>query len=175
MRGALVEILDRQDRALFARLVLHGDAPALTRAAWVAITHAGGVTGSFLIALVPFVVATGAFKLAAMQTGWILGMSHALVQLVKRNVVRGRPHEVADTTAHVRIPDRYSFPSGHSAASMAVAFGYGATFPSLAAPLLMAAVLVGFSRVRLGVHFPGDVIAGQLIAILTGIIVRAAW
>jgi undecaprenyl-diphosphatase len=67
----------------------------------------------------------------------------------------------------VAEPDRFSFPSGHAAASMSVAVGYGVTFPVLALPLLLLALLVGFSRVRLGVHFPGDVLAGQALALLT--------
>ena len=48
---------------------------------------------------------------------------------------------------------------------------YALAWPGLAAALLPAAVLVGFSRVRLGVHYPGDVLVGQLIAIATALIV----
>ena len=65
------------------------------------------------------------------------------------------------------MPDRFSFPSGHACAAMSVAFAYGMSMPGLALPLTLLAVIVGMSRVRLGVHFPGDVLAGQVIAIAT--------
>jgi undecaprenyl-diphosphatase len=50
---------------------------------------------------------------------------------------------------------------------MAVAIGFSTAFPALAIPLLILALLVGFSRVMLGVHYPGDVVVGQAIALLT--------
>jgi undecaprenyl-diphosphatase len=65
---------------------------------------------------------------------------------------------------HGDHPDRFSFPSGHACASMAVALAYGLAFPALAVPLVALATIVGFSRVCLGVHYPGDVLIGQLIA-----------
>jgi undecaprenyl-diphosphatase len=67
----------------------------------------------------------------------------------------------------VAEPDRFSFPSGHSAAAMSVAIAYAVAYPSAAAPLIALAALVGMSRVFLGVHYPGDVLIGQLLAALT--------
>jgi undecaprenyl-diphosphatase len=72
----------------------------------------------------------------------------------------------------VQEPDRFSFPSGHATASMSVALAYGTTFPAWAFPLLVFAMLVGFSRVRLAVHYPSDVLVGQLIAGATASVVR---
>jgi undecaprenyl-diphosphatase len=114
----------------------------------------------------------GAIAEAGRRTLLILILSHLAVQLVKRTVSRPRPSNVVDCTTLVAEPDRFSFPSGHSAAAMAVAFGYAMAFPSLAVPLCAAAVLVGVSRVFLGVHYPGDVLVGQLVAVLTGLVLR---
>ena len=38
---------------------------------------------------------------------------------------------------------------------------------------MLLAALVGFSRVRLGVHYPSDVVVGQILATLTTILVLA--
>ena len=94
-------------------------------------------------------------------------LSHLVVQLVKRTVVRVRPAAADGCTRLVREPDPFSFPSGHATASMSIALMYGVAFPLWAAPLLLTAFLVGFSRVRLGVHYPSDVLVGQLIAAVT--------
>jgi undecaprenyl-diphosphatase len=68
----------------------------------------------------------------------------------------------------VTEPDKFSFPSGHAAAAMSIAFAYAVVFTALSLPLVVLAALVGMSRVCLGVHYPGDVLAGQTIALATG-------
>jgi undecaprenyl-diphosphatase len=52
---------------------------------------------------------------------------------------------------------------------MSVALVYAFAFPSLAGVLIPLAMLVGMSRVCLGVHYPGDVLIGQVIAALTAL------
>lgn len=82
------------------------------------------------------------------------------------HIGRGRPSRVHDLAA-IPEPDRFSFPSGHATASLAVALSYGIAFPLLAGPLVLLALLVGYSRVRLRVHYPSDVLAGQLLAVVS--------
>ncbi|MHB1328895.1 MAG: phosphatase PAP2 family protein, partial [Gemmatimonadales bacterium] len=89
------------------------------------------------------------------------------VQVIKRLVVRSRPSTHRPNHTLVADPDRFSFPSGHSASSFAVAAAYATSFPALAPLLIGVGMLVGWSRIALGVHYPGDVAAGQLIALLT--------
>lgn len=172
MRGTLTR-LDAHDRALFLRWALGADGPLGQRRTWTAITHAGGTACSVLAATVPLAFG-GEVAAAARQALGTLVLSHLVVQLVKRTVGRPRPSRGLTVEALIAEPDHFSFPSGHSAAAMSVALMYGLAFPALALLLLPLALLVGFSRVVLGVHYPGDVLAGQAIAIATGLMVLAA-
>jgi undecaprenyl-diphosphatase len=173
MTGAtLFTRLAARDRALFVRCLVDPSASRARRAAWTVITHLGGVWCSILAAVAPLVVG-GPVADAARQTLGTLVLSHLVVQLVKRTVSRPRPSNVLECATLVVEPDKFSFPSGHSAAAMAVAFGFATAFPDLAVPLIGLAFLVGASRVFLGVHYPGDVVVGQIIALLTGVAVRA--
>lgn len=69
---------------------------------------------------------------------------------------------------YVPMPTSTSFPSGHSASAFAFAQGVASVAPGTAIPLHLAATAVAYSRVHTGVHYPGDVVAGSLIGILTG-------
>lgn len=166
----LMTRLDARDRALLLRWVIGEATPRRTMRMWTALTHIGGLWISVLSSLLPMLFAEGALFEASVRAGWALAVSHLMVQAIKRKVLRERPSVRVTATTYVAVPDRFSFPSGHACAAMSVAFVYSAAFPVFAWPLLLLSTFVGFSRVRLGVHYPGDVVAGQAIAIATGLV-----
>lgn len=164
LTASLLQRLDARDRALFLRCAFPTTSSRLRRRFWVLLTHAGGAVFTIAAATVPLLV-DSAFTPARYALATLV-LSHLLVQMVKRTVMRPRPSRGATIETLVGEPDRFAFPSGHSAAAMSVAIAYAAAYPALAAPALLLAGLVGMSRVFLGVHYPGDVLVGQLLAAL---------
>jgi undecaprenyl-diphosphatase len=166
MGTSILERLDAHDRALFARWTI--GRPADVRRVWVACTHLGGLRWIAVLAGVPL-FAGDPLRTVAIHAVVCIAISHAIVQLLKRNVLRARPADRAASV--VPVPDEFSFPSGHATSAMSLAVVYAAAYPPLALPLVLVAAGVGFSRVRLGVHYPGDVLAGQVIAIVTDVVI----
>lgn len=88
--------------------------------------------------------------------------------VLKHLVGRVRPWLVVEGLTHlVAEHDPLSFPSGHTCA----AFAAGATWARFAqskrlkAVCLIQAILMGFSRLYVGVHFPTDVLAGAAVGL----------
>ncbi|MBI2795862.1 MAG: phosphatase PAP2 family protein [Gemmatimonadetes bacterium] len=174
MLPSLLDRLHARDTALYRRWRLDGDDASPDRRIWVLLTHLGGATPTIVAGLLPIVFSSSVLAPVGWQAGIALGLSTLMVQVMKRNILRTRPTETHQD-ALVVVPDRFSFPSGHATAVMSVAFSYAVNFPALALPLLCLSSAVGLSRIRLGVHYPGDVIAGQAIALLSGIVVISLW
>jgi undecaprenyl-diphosphatase len=113
---------------------------------------------------------------AALTVGLGLILAEVAVAILKAQVERPRPPGTALTEA-----EGFSFPSGHSAASIAL---YGTLallvtssvrWPARHATVIAAVSLitaVGATRVYLGVHYPTDVLAGWVIGALSALL---AW
>lgn len=154
-RRLLLALITRR-RPFLTRFMRHythlGDAP-------VAI----GVAGGLAVGVVPGWEMWGLHGVVA------LVLCHLLSQFLKRTISRPRPHLPVGFSFLVAAPDRFSFPSGHSSASMAIAMalamGTGVGMVGMVA--LILAALIGLSRCYLGVHYPGDVAAGWALAFLS--------
>jgi len=106
-----------------------------------------------------------------LMAGIIAFMFELPAHLIIKNLVkRDRPCEVlANVNRRITPSDQFSFPSGHTAAAFAIATLVSIQFPILVAPMITWALLVGFSRIYLGVHYPTDILAGIVIGVTSGL------
>ena len=96
-----------------------------------------------------------------------LAFSFLLSQVLKRWFSRTRPHLPIGISSLIQAPDRFSFPSGHATGSLSIALPLALVL-SLPFGLLVLALgmAIGLTRCYLGVHYPGDVLAGWGLAAL---------
>lgn len=90
---------------------------------------------------------------------------------VKRSVSRTRPKVLLDEGVYDVQPlgpdkgDWHSFPSGHTAGSLAVARALARTIPEAALPAYAAAAAIAAVQVPTARHFASDVAAGAMIGL----------
>jgi undecaprenyl-diphosphatase len=180
---SLLERLDALDREAF--LALNGlHSPALDDLMW---------SVSRLELWVPLYV----FFLIMLQQRWgwralaiaipviallLLGTDTGSVVLFKNTVQRLRPSHVPDLQDRIHLlfaPDgglyrggTFGFVSSHASNHFGIAAFMIGVFrgrPRWAVPALLAwATLVSYSRIYLGVHYPGDILVGGLYGFIVG-------
>ncbi len=119
---------------------------------------------------------SAAVRHAGIQTLLAHGLAALLVNGLKHLIGRPRPkfaHSGDWDVAPSWVSGFDSFPSGHSAASFAVATVLAKRFPVFGPLCLGVAAFVMLSRVLRGSHFPTDVVGGAIVGVLSGAIAAA--
>lgn len=180
----MLEAIQSLDESLLRWIAQH------IRADWlnplvVVYTSLGNAGLGFIgVALLLLVFAktrrSGATALTAMALGMVVTNL-----TIKPMVTRPRPWVAMDGFVPlVTSSDPNSFPSGHTTAAFAFGVALFLTLPQkwAKAAALIAAALMGMSRLYVGVHFPTDVAAGAIIGTVCGVLasrivpwVRDAW
>src|SRR3954453_17026190 len=108
----------------------------------------------------------GPLRRGAVRGVGALAFSSLIVNAVLKQIFgRVRP-DLENLQSHRRLrrePGSLSFPSGHSSSGAAFVTGVAMESPLAGAALAPVALAVGYSRVHVGVHYPGDVVAGLAV------------
>lgn len=137
----------------------------------IGITYLGNA-GIFWIALSVLLLCFKNYRKLGLTCGASLILDLLSVNVfIKKAVARVRPYEVIEgLTKIIGEQSDYSFPSGHTAASFAVATVLLMRAPKkLSVPMFILACLISLSRLYVGVHYPTDITGGAVIGALCGI------
>lgn len=96
----------------------------------------------------------------------LLGTTLMVEHLLKRLFRRRRPLSARLRALAQRKRPSPSFPSGDAAAAYAGAWALGAIWPGLGPAFLAGAAALGFTRIRVGLHRPEDIVGGAVVGIL---------
>ncbi len=150
---------------------VHATGNAVLDAVTLAINTGFGTKGAVFVALVVLLVVfaiSRSWRLA-LRSGVLIGVPWAVAEAVKYVVRRPRPDPA--TVGHLLVPSpmSFSFPSGHTA--FAAALVCAIVLVMVAGRARTVAIVVGvivvlvvaWSRVYLGVHYPTDVLASTTL------------
>ena len=161
---AILTTLQAVDVRLFGRIFTQGRRWHATQ--WVAkvISRTGD---GYLHVLLPLLfVALGTASSSQYLSLLVTAMAveRLFYVALKNKLKRLRPQEyMPGFTSLITASDRFSFPSGHSSAAFCLATATGIILGGPFIALYIWASFVALSRVILGVHFPGDTVAGALL------------
>lgn len=134
-------------------------------------TNLGGVLSTTVFVLILLFFGNREGKIIGIQGTITLVISQTITYGLKSLLSRERPYNILKglNTFDIILKD-YSFPSGHTSASFAIATTVALNIPKLSIVVFIIALIIGVSRIYLGVHYPTDVVAGMILGIGSAIV-----
>jgi len=131
------------------------------------ITRLGSGEFIFLVALLMILWPRKENKTAGILLLAGLTVSYHFSGFIKELVARPRPFETIQGTIIVETAKSFSFPSTHTTMAFMAAVIIAVCFKKRLLAYTLA-LLVGLSRIYLGVHYPTDVIGGAMAGLIIG-------
>lgn len=137
------------------------------------VTDLGGAIFSTVFSLVLVLLGNSTIRLIGLESLAVLALSQIVVHSLKLILSRERPYTIIEHlhTFGFNLKD-YSFPSGHTTASFSIATVLALNIPSVSLLTFFIAIIIGISRIYLGVHYPTDVAAGIILGVGSAILVH---
>lgn len=158
----LLKRLEYWDHAFFCRLFARSSSLLLSRGSyWISKTADGPLYLLLVLLLLVFEVADSWQFTRLLLLAFAIELP--LYLLLKNTIRRMRPQQAVrlhPVVAHIVPSDTFSLPSGHTAAAFVVVTAVALCFSACFWLVLLWGLLVGLSRIMLGVHFPLDILAG---------------
>lgn len=103
----------------------------------------------------------------------VVGATWLIEYPIKAFFRRRRPFSaIVEALVIGKKPGSWSFPSGHTGSSFASAWILARIWPREAPVFFGLASMVGFSRIYLGAHYPGDVLSGAVLGVILSEAIR---
>ena len=136
------------------------------------ITYLGDM-GMIWIIISIILMITKKYRKVGNLSNLALTLSTIIGEVVLKNIVlRPRPfYELTNISLLIEKPLSYSFPSGHTGSSFAVAGVIGTLIKNYKIPVFILAILMAFSRLYLYVHYPTDIVGGIILGLTCSYIV----